>query len=482
MRHAGDIYLPKEPKESETAYRNRIARSVLTNIYTQTAETFVGRIFKRAPQLLDRTSSQIEDIADNIDNAGNDIATFATRALEHAVDDGIVYFLVDAPDFRAPTMTTEEGEEVPVNRTRAIDQALGLRPFVHTITAENMLFTRRGDDSMLEMVRYRTYDERPDPDDKFSDVKVEQVIVLERDGGNMMRTVYEKSDAKQNTQEQADWVVVDTKVTDFEEIPLVTLYTSYVREDVGLPLFMDLANLNIRHWQSNSDQSNIVHTIRVPILFGVGLVDESTQKPQSITIAANSVVHGEMGSSLEYVEHTGKAAEVGFKEIENISTDMVRMGTEIVLNQRSGTQTATARALDQAESDTLMIAIAGAIESAFQEIFKFLTIAFGETVPDDNDAGGINLNKDFNIATLDSNVIAQVTQIWSAGGLSRETMWGELQRYGLLSEDFDPATEADRISANKDESLEREARMMQLVAESATNPDETEAIHDDTDE
>ena len=462
MRQAGKLFLPQEPRESETAYSARIERSVLTNIYGKTRSTFVGRVMKSL-QLTDDTVTQIADIADDIDNAGNDIRTFATRAMEHAVDDGIVYFLVDAP--KAPNIVaeTEEGE-VPVTRTRAMDEALGLRPFVNAIVAENMLFVRRDDDNKLAMVRYRSFDQRQDPDDEFSDIEVEQIHVLDMVEGRMRKRTYEN---KADDDSDADFEIVDEVLTEFESIPLVTLYTNRVRDDVAKPLFIDLANLNVRHWQSASDQANIVHVARVPILFGVGLVDESTQRPQSITIAANSVVHGEPGAQLSYVEHTGKAAEAGRQELQDLVDDMIRMGVEIVLNQKTGNQTATGRALDQAEADTLMNAVAEALENAFQEIFIHLADAFGEEVGEDG-AGGLNLNKDYTLEQGDAaNMVAQLVQIWTASGISHKAFIEELRRRGVLSEDFDLEADEELIEAEKDAALDREAAMMKLVAESS---------------
>lgn len=481
MRSAGTLYLPQEPEEAAAAFTIRLERSVLTNIYKKTADTFAGRITKVAPVVEEGTPTQIVDIVDDFDNNGNDLATVMHRALRQGVDDGIVHFLIDSPQFIAPVIETDEGEEVPVDRTKKVDDDLGLRPFVSIINAENALGSRYDDDQRLIMFRFRVWDSRPDPDDEFNDILVEQVHVLDIGNGaeaTVRKRIFEEDESDQGSNKKSEWKVVEEIVTDFTEIPLVTMYLDEVRQDVGVPLFMDLANLNIRHWQSSSDQSNIVHVIRVPILFAVGLVDPTSQKPQTVTIAANSVTHGEAGSTLEYVEHTGKAAEVGNIEIQELMADMVRMGVEIVIG-KTGTQTATARALDQAEADTLMIQVATAVENAFDEIFVHLAAAFGIEPDAEGSAGGVNLNKDFNISALDSNVIAQLVQIWSAGGLSRETFWEEMQRWGILSEDFEAELEADKIEVDKDAAVEREGQMLEMVATASALGDDDDEDDDD---
>lgn len=39
----------------------------------------------------------------------------------------------------------------------------------------------------------------------------------------------------------------------------------------GKPPLIELAHLNVKHWQSQSDQDNILHVIRVPILVRIGI-------------------------------------------------------------------------------------------------------------------------------------------------------------------------------------------------------------------
>lgn len=486
MRRARTLYLPQEPKETETAYEHRIERSVLVNFYKKTRDTFVGRVMK-SMQITDDTPTSIQDIGDNIDNAGNDVTTFAKTLVSHAVDDGIVYVLADAPEFRAPTITTEDGEEVPMPRTRATDEEMGLRPYLKMITAEDMLGVSWDTDTKhIWRVRFRVYVRRPDPDDEFLDTTVEQIHVLElvrgegEEGvGRVLKRVFEE--AESGDQDDDDWIEVYRVLTEFDKIPVAAMYTEKKEDFVGMPLFIDLANLNIRHWQSTSDQANIVHVIRVPILFGEGLVDESTQKPQNITIAANSVVHGEPGADLRYVEHTGKAAEVGFKEIENLVADLVSMGVEIILNQRTGSQTATGRALDQAEADTLMNSIADAVENLFSELFIFLAEAFGEEVGEDG-AGGINLNKDYALQTGDAaQMVTQLISLWGASGISHRALIEELKRRGVLSEDFDFEEDETLIEAERESNMEREARMVQMTTE-ASQPLDGEDDDDDEDD
>jgi len=119
------------------------------------------------------------------------------------------------------------------------------------------------------------------------------------------------------------------------------------------PALLDLANLNIAHWQSDSDQRNILHVARVPILFAAGLGD-SEAPIKKLNIGATTFINGQIGSDLKYVEHSGKGIEAGRQDLQDLEQRMAQMGLNMLVKGagRSGSATATARVLDQSEADS----------------------------------------------------------------------------------------------------------------------------------
>ena len=477
MRVAGTIYLPQEPKETERAYKNRVARSYLTNFYLKTSKTFNGKIFRQAPELLDETPESIESIKDDLDNQGNELTVFMSDALDHGIDDGIVHFLIDSPPAPEPIIN-EEGEEVP--RTRGMDMREGRRPYVSIVRASQLIGWQSeviNGKRVLKQIRIKETAFMPDPEDEFNEIEVERICLIEP-------FLHELWELQTDDNGKEDWVLIETTVTEFPAIPLVTLYTNQVKYMVGKPLFSDLSYLNVDHWQQSSDQQNITHAVRTPILFGTNLVDDG-ETPE-IEIGPNSLVHGRAGAELKYVEHTGKAVEVGMKAIEHLEDRIVAMGSEIVLNKRTGQQqTATAKAIDQAEEDSEMTTISTAIENAASEIFTWLDFAFGnDTVlvsDEEFPAGGINMNKDFSLGMMDLDAVKELQAMRIAGDLSQDSLWAELKRYGVLSEDFDEEAEKDLLETEEsdrmDKAVDQEQRMFEAV-----NPDgEEDEDEDDED-
>jgi len=207
----------------------------------------------------------------------------------------------------------------------------------------------------------------------------------------------------------------------------------------------------------------------MPILFGQGLSQAGEEVV--INVGPNSLVQGDAGSDLKFVEHTGAAAETGFNAIERLEQNITRMGAEIIMNKRTGTPTATQRALDQAETDSEMAAVSTNVEDAWREVFRFLMSAFGEDRgSDDMDGIGINMNKDFSLGLHDVSAIKDFIAMRTNGDLSQQTLWFELKRIGILSEDFDEEAEEALLELEKEANMEREAAMMRTMEQIGADP------------
>jgi hypothetical protein len=463
MRAAGKALLPQEPLENPTAYMNRLARSVLTNFYSKASDKFSGKVTRKDPELLEKTPQQIKDIENNIDNQGNSLAQFTEQSLTCAIDDGVVFWFIDSPTAPATVTGDEEGN---FPRTRAQDEALGLRPYVRVVKADNLLGWKHemvNGKPVLTQIRIAETVTMQDPDDIFNEVKVAQVRVVEPN----LQTLWQ---LRKDEEGKETWQIVQVIATEFATIPLVALYTNQKGFLIAEPLFLDLAHLNTAHWQSESDQTNIVHAIRMPILFATGLSQAGEQV--QIDVGPNSIVSGEPGSDLKFVEHTGKSAEVGFLQIERLEQNITTMGADIILNRRSGNPTATQRTLDQAEADSEMAAVSTNVEDAWKEAFGHLMTAFGIGQPadDDMDAIGVNMNKDFNLGMWDVSAIKDLLAMRVSGDLSQSTLWFEMKRIGILSEDFDEEAEEALLELEKEASMEREAQMMREMEQIGADP------------
>ena len=433
MREAGRVYLPQEPGESEEAYKNRALRSVLTNLYKKTADKLVGKPLKKPVVFEEDVPREIAIYKENIDNQGTNIDVFARDVLEAAVDDGVTHILVDFSDTQEV-----EGQFPDGSLTLAQEQALGVRPYARHVRAADLIgwkWEMRNNTKVLTQIRILETIKKDE--NEFNQKRVERIRVIEP----FLVRVYEKIENEDNatTSNESKWQLVETKLTTMGEIPLVTLYTNKKGFMVGEPLLLDIAYLNVAHWQSDSDQRNILHIARVPILFAEGFGDEDNDI--HIEIGSNTFVKAPKGANLKYVEHTGKGIDAGVKDLDSLEERIKMLGLELLVKRPvQSSETATGRILDQAEADSVLGLIARELENTLEEMLNF----FGKWLALGSESNGsVSVFTDFGIESKDLKDIETLLKARAQGDLSRMTFFKELQRRGFLGDEFDPQDEID---------------------------------------
>ena len=230
----------------------------------------------------------------------------------------------------------------------------------------------------------------------------------------------------------------DTGPWTLGHISVVTFYTKRTGFMTASPPLENLAYKNLEHWQSASDQRNILHYARMPLLFGRGLADLDEGE---VEIGPDRMITGPADSDLKYVEHTGAAINSGRDDLRDIEDHMKLMGLEMLMPMSGGGQTATAKSLDYADINSPLQFMASnlgdAVELCFMFMAKWKKIA---------SSGSVKVNTDFGITLRDSADVQALVQARLAQEISAETFWSELKRRNILSDDFDSATEKILIS------------------------------------
>lgn len=430
MRHSGRKYLPQMPDEPESAYRARLRQSVLTNIYRDTIEKLVSKPLKQPVTLKDDVPEAIQSYRGNIDGQATDIDVFTKQVGESALNHGLTYILVDYPQVDPETTVLEERQQE-------------IRPYaIHYNATQVIGWKSEVVNGRRILTQVRIYEKSYEDVSEFEQRAVERIRVLEP---GFYRT-YELRMVGDN---QQDWVLAESheviaggKVLDF--IPLVTVYSNKRNFMVGAPAMLDVAHLNITHWQSDSDQRNILHVARVPILFGSGLGDEDSVV--KLSVGSTTFIRGQISSDLKYVEHSGKGIEAGARDLEVLVERMSSLGLNMLVRRSPGSQgsreTATGRSLDQAEADSPLSMFARELENSLEEMLDYFGIFLGMG----DDAGGsVELFKDFTLTQRDVDDIKELGQMRTRGDLSQLTYWEELKRRNLLSDNFDSETEIDLL-------------------------------------
>ena len=425
MRAASGRYLPREPAETAQAYLDRLNRSVLFNAYRQAVRTLTGKVFSK-PLVLDTPSPDIRTWCQDIDLAGRDLHNFARDVLEDAFY-GVSYILVDHPPR-------------PQGLSLAQERQSGARPyFVHVPSASLIGFRTDRQNGAERLVQARILESAQIPDGTYGDKTVSQVRVLELAPGEdgLERCVY--TVWRQSPDDPGLWAVMPelSGVMSLNFIPLVPVYTNRTGFMQGTPPLIDLADLNAAHWRSSSDQETILHFTRVPLLFGKCLGPDAAR----LEIGPNRMIRCEAPEAeLKYVEHSGSSIAAGRQALMDLEDRMAALALEPLV-PRTGSQTATARAIDAAQAHCTLQAWALGLEDALKLALRYLG-AWAGLPP--KACGQARLTTDYGLS-LDPTELTQLTQAYQAGLLSRQTVWSEMIRRGLLDDQFNPEEEEEKI-------------------------------------
>ena len=419
MKAAGEEYLPQYSEETNAAYKARLERAVLVNRMESTLENLVGRPFSEPVVLEKDVPEAIVELSENIDCRKTNLQAFLRAWFRNGWAKGFSFVLVDHP---IPEQRVDDnGDKIP--RTLETDRQEGLRPFWHLIHPENVLavYTAEGPDGVEQLSHVRLL-ETSTEQSGWGEITVERVRVLEPGKWELYR-------AKDPSKADSDWELEDEGVTGLDFIPLVPFFAG-VREGPALckPPLLDLAYLNKAHWQSLSDQRNILTVARFPILAANGVAADDP-----VTIGPNRfLTTSSVDGKWYYVEHTGKAIEAGAVDLKDLEDKMAEYGGEF-LKDRPGSETATARALDSAESSSYLTATAlgfqDCVELALDYTARWLGLDGGGSVV-------VSVNNTVEVTNPgDSDALLKMR---ANRDISRVALLKEMKTRGVLGEDFDP--------------------------------------------
>lgn len=433
MREAGEKLLPRHPEESDNTYKRRREQAVLVNAFEMTVETLTGRPFSEPIRLESDVPPRLRDFAENIDLQGNHLDVFARRWFRDALAKGYSHVLVEFPRRK------ERPDGQP--RTLADDRAEGLRPYWLHIQPEDLLAAYVEEVNGSQVLSHIRFRELTIVREGFEEKLVERIHV--REPGRF--EVWEKQ--RQGKQDKYVWVKIDEGVIDLDFIPLVTFYTARSGFMLCKPPLLDLAYLNVCHWQSYSDQRNILSVSRFPMLAGSG-VDEAAGEAEGtvVKVGPNQVLMAsDPQAKFYYVEINGNSIEQGRKDLEGLLAEMAAYGAEF-LKKQAVAQVATGRALDQKTMLSPLQAMAISFKDAMELALEYTAAWIKEA-----SGGSVWVNMDYGPEGFESADLAELGNARARGDISRKQWVREMQRRNLVADDYDAEGDIAQIKKEAEE-------------------------------
>ncbi|KAF4559204.1 DUF4055 domain-containing protein [Pseudomonas sp. CES] len=420
MRAAGKALLPQYPAEDDEAYKERLRLSTLLPAYSETVGNMTSRVFAEPLQVGDDVPEAIVEMTKDIDHAGNDLNSWAVGFFTEGLSHGLCHAVVDHPSTNGI-------------RNRAEEQAAGVRPYVVMVNPEQVLGWR-SKNGVLTMVRYLEVVE--EADGAFGTKCIEQIRVLVPGAW----LIYRKSD------KTGEWSIHDQGETSLSVIPWVTFYTGRTGFMTAKPPLIELAHLNVKHWQSQSDQDNILHVIRVPILVRIGIQTQYDSQgkviPPEFKVGTGQLTDLPKDGDLKYVEHTGQAVESGRTALQDLINEMRMAGAKLLTPDKTATKTATQAEEEAAQELSPLARMAHHFADCLAQLLQFMADyrSLGE-------GGTVEMRGNFDVDYMPEVSLPTLVSMANAGMISKETLFTEMQRRGVISDEYDWGEERAKIEA-----------------------------------
>jgi len=414
LRDQSETYLPQEPREDDEAYQTRIDRSVLSPYTSRLIETAAGAILRKPIHI--EGDQYWLDLAQNIDGIGSNINEYARRALVSSLTYGHSAILVDYPAAMGARNLAEE-------------RAQGRRPyFIHVDAAQiwgwRQASTMPG--APLTQVRIHEYTTRPLND--FGEEQIEQ-----------MRVIYPgKYDLYTLGQDVVEFS--ETGGYSLDEIPLVPIYSNRRGMLQSLPPLLDIANLNITHYQRQADLIHALHIAAMPTLVLEGW-DDTTG---STTMGVNYAIAMQPGNKAYYVQADATSFDAQAAELQSLEMQMSSLGFTKLFGQKFVAESAEAKRIDQAQGNSVLSIISQELESALNQAFAFAAQYVGLEPPE------ITIDRDFDYYRLIGQDVSVLTQLNQAGKISDQMLLEVLRRGEILP---DNVNIEDELAASTENAL-----------------------------
>lgn len=425
MREAGETHLPKHMHEPDDVYDERLDTSVFLNITELTLDFLTGKPFGEPVQLMEDVPAQIVEFAEDIDMQGNNLDHFAKLWFREALAKGFSHVLVETP--------ADPGGEI---KTLADQRKHNIRPYWVHIKPENLIAAEairiRGLETLTH-VRFFEHETVRDGFEEKEEVFVRVMDLVDLVGLNdpedfrVQTSRYKKTKRQQST--GSVWELVEApNMTDLKKIALVTFYTNRTGFMESKPPLLDLAYLNVTHWQSGSDQRSILTVSRFPMLAGSGVSDYENEK--TIVGPHGLLLADDPQGRFYYVEHSGAAIAAGRNDMQDLEKQMALYGAQL-LTPRPDRETATARSMDENSTTSGLKSMTFSFIDALEQALLLTAEMSG------NESGGtVRVNTDFSLSETEIVDLQTLVTARKDGEISHSAFIAELKRRGVLHEDF----------------------------------------------
>lgn len=282
----------------------------------------------------------------------------------------------------------------------------------------------------------------------LTDLRIKEVIIIDGDDFGQKKVeqirhimprrveIYRRSEG---TNGESVWTLHESWNTSRDDIPLVTLYTKKTGFMRGTPPLLNLGLLNIKHWQSQSEQDNILHVTRVPLLVAYGL-----DRNEELTVGASTatIFEDRTKNGLEYVEHSGAAIESGETSLEKLENQMRHAGAKLLRAENTSTKSVDQTNEERMQENSPLYTMANSLEDALDNILQIMAEWIGESC-----GGNVDVRTELDVSAqvFDSSSALAVQSLRQGGDIRQIDAVRVLQALKFIDQDSRPEEVIDEL-------------------------------------
>ena len=408
LRENSEAFLPLEPREDYDAYLARVNRAVFSPFTQRLIRAATGLVLRK-PITLTGDPYWTEMFKMDVDGCGSDLDEYARRILMCSLTYGQSHILVDYP---APSGALSLAEERQQNR----------RPYWIEVDPNNLYGWRLDRESNYgNLIQARIAEKAVLPDGDFGEKVYDQIRVIEPGRYRVFRKkeqIEEMYDVSDNSvtgnfemgSADKDYKQVESGEFSLGEIPLVTVYSGKTENLVSKPPLLDIAYLNIAHFQRQADLIHSLHVASQPMLVMEGYDDQT----KDLAISVNYAMATQPGNKVYYVEPASSAFDAQSAEIKELQMQMATLGISTLSQQKFVAESADAIRLDRVDTNSMLAMVSMELEQKLQKCFNLSAEYVGIEPPE------VKISRDFDIERLIGQDITALTSLFDQQVIDRE--------------------------------------------------------------
>ena len=462
IRLKGTKYLPAFPRESSADYRNRLSQSTLLNKFSSTIAQTVGRMTRR-PAEVKPNPPWFREWARDVNLADDDLPTLIKSVSQEALLLGITFLIVDRPP-------------AGPDDTAADDRAV--QPWIEMVHAESVnWFRKEVVGGSYQLAEFIVQDDNE---------HIRQYIM--QDGVPTLNQWEKRKEADNRL--TYGWQIVSAATFALDQLPIVPVYAHKVGYCMGGPVYRDLADLNLKHYNLSSAHDHASIYTSIPQWVGKGMATKRGDRRQqlsepptayadvpvdatgerlpgylgvdqpwnplgnsdpsspNVAIAPNRIWTSPENASIELIESSGRTQQNNMEYLKQVEALMD--GAAGILDSGNPYRTATGEISAHWKETSPLQSIQRSIQKALNRALAFVAIYKGQVWSPDR----LQLNQD--VALLDSTqpVVESFFRLAEKNQLTLRTALLQAIRRGALPEEFDVDAE---LAALEEERAAREA-------------------------